>query len=259
MKPKHKVITRSPHRTVGLVPCRWLQNEPIEYESQLEYRGIKKLIVTPHVTQIKSQPFQVLYGENGCLSYTPDLLVTLDDGRTLVIEVKPLKFVEKQRKVFDAVDQILRPNGFTFCVVTEHEIDIDNSDEEISILLRYAKGAVSRSAFDSVNSLYIGKENESFTIDEICRLAKIPKTDVLHLLGRRMLFFENDISTSENTKIKLKITEDIHDDIRISNWLDDTAWGTNPRICKDDQLHRSPIRRRDHTPRLHLDINEDTE
>lgn len=136
MKPKHKVVTRSPHRTVGLIPCSWLQSEPIEYESQLEYRAIKKLILTPHVIQIKSQPFQILYGENDCFSYTPDLLVTFEDQRTLIIEIKPFKFVEKQRAVFDSVDEILRQRRFTFCVVTEQEIDIDDSDQEISLLLR---------------------------------------------------------------------------------------------------------------------------
>ena len=87
-----------------------------------------------------------------------------------------------------------------------------------------------------MNSLYIGKENESFTINEICRLAKNTKTDVLHLHWPKNALFENDISTSENTKIKLKITEDIYmTTYAFQIGFDDTPWRTNPRICKDDQ------------------------
>ncbi len=259
MKPKHKVVTRSPHRSVGLVPCSWLQADPIEYESQLEYKFIKKLILTPNVISITSQPFQILYGEDDSCSYTPDFLVNFRNGRALVIEVKPCKFIEKQRNLFDVINEILRQRGFTFCIVTEQEIDVDDSQEEIGLLLRYAKGTINQSSVDAVKRLFFNREDASFTIQEVCRLAQIQKTDVLHLLGRKILFFESEMSTSENTKVTIKNKEKMYDDICLANWLDATPWTTNARIRENGKPNRSATRRCNHTPRLHLDFSEDSE
>jgi hypothetical protein len=252
MKHKHKVVTRSPHRSVGLIACTWLQKSQVEYESQLERRFIQKVLITPNVIEIISQPFQIFYGEQNELSYTPDFLVKFENGNQFVIEVKPYQFIDKHRPLFNSVDKILIEKNLIYCIVTELEIDNETSDQDIGLILRYTKGSVNNESILAVQNLFNPNNQKVFSIEEISQLANVPKSTVLHMIGRRLLKFKEDISTSSGTKIISNLKDTLNDDLCVSSWLDTTAWRTNPRIHPDDQLKRGSVRRSDHTPRIHM-------
>lgn len=248
MKPKHKVVTRSPHRVVGLVACTWLQAEPIEYESQLERRFIQRALLTPGVKRIQHQPFQIPYGNNLENTYTPDFLLLFDDGKKIVVEVKPQKFVKKFSVMFDEIDQILNSKYFDFHVVTDCQIDVGNEPEDIELLLRYGRGNFSKTEINSLLS-YLANHHENIEIGKLSQLASVNIQLIFHLIARRVLSFSYCISTASNTLIRLTEKEN-HDQICIPSWIDATKWITNAGICEAAGQERSPVRRSHNAPRL---------
>jgi hypothetical protein len=103
MKPTRKVITRSPHRSVGAIHEPWFQSTPIQHESHLEKQCIETLLLMPGIVQIESQPFAVEFTVEGRQRiYTPDLRVTLADGSQALVEPKGKPFVQAFRDLLDA-------------------------------------------------------------------------------------------------------------------------------------------------------------
>ena len=47
MNPARSVVTRSPHRRVGYIPCPWLQGHHVAYESLLECRFVRIALLYP--------------------------------------------------------------------------------------------------------------------------------------------------------------------------------------------------------------------
>lgn len=80
-KPVRKVVTRSPHRSVGTIACSWIQDSVVEYESQLEKRFVHRLLLFHGLARITHQPFKLERDVAGKkLDYTPDFLVMLKNG-----------------------------------------------------------------------------------------------------------------------------------------------------------------------------------
>jgi hypothetical protein len=146
MKPKRKVVMRSPYRSVGLVACSWLQATPIEHESFLERRSIQRMLVTPGVTGIVSQPFQIGYGHDNEKFYTPDFLVHFGSKKSIVVEIKPERFVGKFAEMFDLVSAVLNDQKMSFHVITDTMIDIGDNPDDIELVLRYARGNIPQAA-----------------------------------------------------------------------------------------------------------------
>lgn len=57
MPAARKVVTRAPHRRVGLIACPWFQPNTIEYESLLERDFVRLALLDPDVSSISHQPF----------------------------------------------------------------------------------------------------------------------------------------------------------------------------------------------------------
>ncbi len=80
-----KVVTRAPHREVGVVNPAWLLDHAVEHESHLERRFIMVALACPVVLDIVHQPLQLtLVVDSGQgpteRKYTPDFRLTLADG-----------------------------------------------------------------------------------------------------------------------------------------------------------------------------------
>lgn len=103
-----KVVTRSPQRKVGYVNCRWFQNESIEHESQLEKRFVQCALLCPKLAHIKSQPFKLSISKKS--TYTPDFLLTFEDGSQLVVEVKIAARMARHVKKFRIAQEMLNGN-----------------------------------------------------------------------------------------------------------------------------------------------------
>jgi hypothetical protein len=186
MSGTRKIVTRAPHRRVGLIACAWFQPKPIEYESLLERDYARKALLDLCNTSIEHQPFHINL-ETPYKRYTPDYLLRRGDKK-LVIEVKPREIAqsEKNRARLQHVREILADTGYDFVVETEESIRADRVHERAGLLLRYARSHLPAEITNRVIEI-ASAHPDGITIDDLAVAADVPTSIVLHLVGRRML------------------------------------------------------------------------
>ena len=137
-----KVVTRAPHREVGVVNPAWLLDHEVEHESHLERRFIIAALACPVLVDIVHQPLTLtlpaLAGTQP-QTYTPDFKVRLRDGTVIIIEVKPQKFVDKHASTLQQAEQLVRADGYRFLIVTDEHIDGNELAARSMLLMRYGR------------------------------------------------------------------------------------------------------------------------
>jgi hypothetical protein len=97
------------------------------YHSSLELDWLRLLDLTPGVGQLKAQPrkVRVWYGGEEH-RYTPDTEVVLENGRRIMIEVKPYAYALKPefKLVWRAVRERFADEGTGFKIVTDRYLKI---------------------------------------------------------------------------------------------------------------------------------------
>jgi hypothetical protein len=138
-----KVVTRSPHREVGIVNAGWLLDHPVGHESRLERRFVIAALSCPVVQDIVQKPIRIALEDLGAHQnkriYTPTFKVDLRDGASIIIEVKPRSFVREHAGLLDAVERELRNGGLRFLVLTEVAIDGKALSTRAMLLMRYGR------------------------------------------------------------------------------------------------------------------------
>ncbi len=124
MKPARTVVTRSPHRSVGLVAGTRLDGAHTEHESDLEKAFIVLSNVCVGMRGLEAQPYEMSWtdAQGVVRSYVPDFSVTFLDGTKCTVEVKPSKFLKKNEFRFDQASRQLAAIGQAFFVVTEKHL-----------------------------------------------------------------------------------------------------------------------------------------
>jgi len=140
-----KVVTRAPHREVGIVNAAWLLDHEVEHESYLEKRFIMVALSCPVVLDIVHQPFEVWLGPDNTHKYTPDFLITFANGDKVVIEVKPEVFLKENEVRLTAARSHLAGLGYIFLIVTEKHIDAHGLSSRALLLMRYGRLFISAS------------------------------------------------------------------------------------------------------------------
>ena len=136
-----KVVTRSPHREVGVVNPGWLLDHSVHHESWLERRFIMVALSCPVVRDIKHQPCEIqLPLESGeTCKYTPDFLLSLIDGTEVIAEVKPEKFVPEHAEKLNKAKVAFGLLGVGFETFTEQVIDANGLSARAALLMRYGR------------------------------------------------------------------------------------------------------------------------
>jgi hypothetical protein len=218
--PSRKVVTRSPHRSVGLIACSWIQEQCIEYESQLERRFVQRSLVFPGVQRILHQPFSIPYVEEGKeLSYTPDFFLLFRDGTKVVVEVKPEIFFAKHLDKLMKAEQFLKKKDVPFLVVPDTKIDSDCSAENAELLLRYTRGAIA----DDCLSKCIGVLQTSgvpLAVDLLMQMADTSFGSILHLAARGHLSIPLSKRIDDQTLVSIPKKENKNDYVRFCGWFD---------------------------------------
>lgn len=136
-----EVVTRSPHREVGVVNAGWLLDHSVHHESSLERRFIMVALSCPVVRDIHHQPCEIdltLEPDETC-RYTPDFLVTLMDGTEVIVEVKPDKFVPEHARKLDAARAAFNLKGIEFEIYTDKVIDAQGLSARAILLMRFGR------------------------------------------------------------------------------------------------------------------------
>ncbi|WP_128083130.1 TnsA endonuclease N-terminal domain-containing protein [Collimonas arenae] len=223
-KAARKVVTRSPHRSVGIMACSWIQEIGIEYESQLERRFLQLALVSPHIKKIIHQPFKFEYTEHEkSRSYIPDFLLFFKDGGKIVVEVKPAKFVEKNRGKFNYAKSVLSQKKIPFVVVTDKQIHAGTAASSAALLLRYARGQISERSHVSCMQVAHAATG-SISLGSLMKEADVSFGEVLHLIARGHLSTPAPLSIDVATPITPTAQGEENGTICFCNWFNVTPW-----------------------------------
>ncbi|MCU4120997.1 Tn7 transposase TnsA N-terminal domain-containing protein [Variovorax sp. N23] len=153
-----KVVTRSPHREVGVVNAGWLLDHAVEHESHLERRFVMAALSCPVIQDIVHQPFTLDLTKEPIDTadkvYTPDFKVTFRDGTSLFVEVKPEVFVQENADRLRLIARCMRRDGLRFFIANDVLIDGNGLSARAMLLMRYGRLRFSdAAALDCLNAM----------------------------------------------------------------------------------------------------------
>jgi len=135
-----KIVSRAPHREVGVVNAAWLLDHPVEHESHLERRFVIAALACPVVRDIIHQPLTLSLSEGEKPErYTPDFKVVFNDGSSVIVEVKPEVFLKKHEEKLKRVESLFSSEGQRFLVITDTLIDGQALAARALLLMRYGR------------------------------------------------------------------------------------------------------------------------
>lgn len=225
MKPARPVVTRAPHRSVGLITPSGLDCPQVAHESFLEKNFIALALMCSATKQLYHQPFRLELVDTDGVSrrYVPDFLDKYTDGPGAVVEVKPKTFVQKSELLFNAAAVHLRNNGYHFYVITEEHVS-DARFDVVQLWRRYRRYTPLQSHVSDALALV----NDGVSWAEALS-SGIPLVTWYNLLGRGVLRAENpDLLPKSPTRLYRSERETEHDcNVRFMRWFGCSPWTTN--------------------------------
>ncbi|RXZ36082.1 hypothetical protein D9O50_05860 [Oxalobacteraceae bacterium CAVE-383] len=163
-------------RSFGLVRGKFPSKKigrMIHWESQLERDTVLLLEFSPGVIRYREQPFKIHIVLDGKTSrYTPDFEVIRANGEIEIIEVKPSQiYADKhEMKRFAQIKKYFNDQGSEFRIVTEKEIRNEWLLENLKILKRFRRGALSNvqrkillEKAQGISEIQFGRAQQIFT------------------------------------------------------------------------------------------------
>lgn len=201
-----KVVTRSPHREVGVVNASWLLDHDIEHESHLERRFIMIALSCPVLLDIEHQPFEIWLGPDKTHKYTPDFLITLADGSKVVIEVKPEVFLDEHRVRLDAARVHLSGMGYPFLVVSDKHIDAHGLSSRAILLMRYGRLFVSSTETLECRRILEEQFNGSASVKDLVEHG-VSESAIWNLVATHQFRVPAGLSISDNENVCINTIE----------------------------------------------------
>ena len=159
-------ITNGGRKVIGKFPS--IKNgRMVWWESQIERDYLYLLEIDPDVVSYEEQPLKIRYYLDGEPHlYTPDFRVIRRDKRQIV-EVKDKKAAVREEYVelFRRAAPICQEQGYEFVVVTDLDIRIQPKLDNIKLIYKYAKAAVTSLHQILLYSLFA--DMASLTLEEI--------------------------------------------------------------------------------------------
>jgi hypothetical protein len=218
--PGRQVVTRAPHRRVGYISCPWFQGEQIAYESLLEQGFVHIALLCPGVRAIQAQPFKLPL--EGGAHYTPDYLLTFEDQRHLVVEIKPSPYVPQHRSKLSEAAQMLRSSGYGFLICTEEQIQTGDRHRRASLILRHARSHGAGEHLATVREI-IPKLAFPTSVSQIARLTALEPHHVCGAIGRGALRLRPDLGLDAVYSHDY-LRDDDHELLQHTAWLNAQDW-----------------------------------
>lgn len=228
MKPARQVVKPTTHRSVGIVNVSWLQPDGIPHESELEAAFIRYAVLCPAVREISAQPFQLAWRDarGADRAYVPDFRVTLNDGAKVVVEIRPARFIEKDREKFDAAAQLLGKKRIDFIVISDAHLPKE-LEALTRLVLRSARGELSADLITRAEKLVVRAGSDGLAWNEALA-SGIAERDWHHLLGRRRLVADTGLSLRPTSRLHQPLHwpgAREHARLQFDRWFGCQTWG----------------------------------
>ena len=233
MKPVRQVVKPTTHRSVGIVNAGWVQPEGIPHESELEAAFVRHAILCPTVSLIQSQPFKLDWSapDGSAGSYVPDYLVTLSDRSRIVVEVRPARFVDKDRVKFQAAALLLAGRGIDYVVITDEHV-AEPKQRAARLILRSARGHLSDDLAIQAVGVVSAVGRCGLTLESAIATS-IPLTVWRFLVGRRRLIADTGFELHPSSRLFQPLDwpgVKEHERLQFERWFGCQAWRPNAGV-----------------------------
>jgi len=233
MKPARQVVKPTTHRSVGIVNVSWLQPDGIPHESELEAAFIRYAVLCPAVKRISAQPFQLPWTDIAGAShnYVPDFRITLNDGATIIVEIRPAKFIDKDREKFDAATQVLGQKRIDFIVISDALLPKE-LQALTKLILRSARGELAIDVVSRADDLVV-RAGAGGLIWADAIASGIAERDWHHLLGRRCIVADTGLTLRPTSRLHQPLNwpgARDHERLQFDRWFGCQAWGQDTRV-----------------------------
>lgn len=184
------LVDQCPHRIVGVVHLPGCEVDAPEHESPNEHAAIRLLALCSDVAKIHSQKERLAYIDKEGIErkYTVDFGITLTDGSSIPIEVKPLTILlrpENQEK-FVAIAKEYGKKGRSFAILTDHALRLEPRHTIARCLRLYLTAQVPDAARESILAI-LGKGKK--TIRQVVAEMddEAPLAHIYSLIAQRQL------------------------------------------------------------------------
>lgn len=224
MPAVRKVVTRSPKRSVGLINCPWFQDKPIEHESRLEKHFVLRAMLFPGLKSIQHQPFHMSLAQHG-KRYTPDFLLTFDNGERLVFEVKRSERVKAGKDRFNEIASQCSHAGLRFFVVHQGQIEGQRKAERAAVIRRYAMHDVHPLLAQEMVR-YVRQRDKGVSIKKLKKQFDASQEAVFALVANRRIALGRDLLVSDEDLL-FPVNQEIQNaSVQFGSWFGCASWVT---------------------------------
>lgn len=215
-----KIVSRSPHREVGVINPGWLLDHSVHHESHLERRFVMSALACPVVEDVIHQPITVKLTlcDIRHSKYTPDYYLKYQGGGGCYIEVKPEIFLKRSEEKLAAAKEYFADVGERFLVVTDKHIDKNDLGARAILLMRYA-----RMSFDAIEASTCIEAIESLNKQEVkvrdLMNKGISDSVIWNLVAKHHLKVPVGLELNEETPISIHSHEEDSHDL-LCAWFD---------------------------------------
>ncbi|MDY0309789.1 MAG: TnsA endonuclease N-terminal domain-containing protein [Castellaniella sp.] len=213
------VITPSGGIVRGKFPSRKAARM-VHHEGLLELGACLFFELSPRVISYQEQPPKIQYADNNRLRvYTPDFELLLDDGNTVLVEVKPKAILDRPeiRQKYDLITSHMQRDDQPFSILTDKCIRREPRLSNLHLAYRaLAAHSPSQARLESILPQLIALQNPSIhLVNSILRPHKISAFDLL--AGGYMTC---DLTQPLNSSTLVSISEEReHDWVQLSKEL----------------------------------------
>ena len=187
----------------------------IAFESPLERDFFILQWFDPLLTDMVEQPVKVPYemAEGKSSFYTPDALVCYRGKPSLLVEVKPDRFLRKNKRElqpkFDAARQFAEERGWIFCIFDEKDIRCERF-HLAQYMLRFAREPYRKEELHKIVEILIdlGRRASFATVLRSAQLHGMMREDVTRLIqqamAHRLIAYDETFPVTMETTLLVK-------------------------------------------------------
>lgn len=222
MKPAtRRVVHRSPSHTVRQLNLPYLQLESIDADSAPERGFAHTAALFPFTSHIKHQPFKFVWDDR---TYTPDFLVSFNDGSRIVVEVKPEVKISEYAELFDRAAADLKKQSIPFLVASDRQIELENLAANALRVRRYGKASYPSDICEKALEL-VRRNHDGVPIRNAKATEEIPPEVFMHLVTRRQLMLDRKLNVGANARVfPIQQREETSHAIHFAEWFDFQIW-----------------------------------
>jgi hypothetical protein len=176
-------------------------NRALFCESKLEYHACLFMEFNQDVQYFEAQPESFIYHKS--YRYTPDLLVVMNTGESLYVEIKPSYKLQSETLAakHSLIEQFFSEQGESFIVLTEKDIYSGSNIQNYSSLFRYLTTPIDKECLSAFKETFPTGKAQWGDLRSCLSLAGFHNYFAYQLLALQLLTFDVTQNVTDSMEV----------------------------------------------------------